>query len=102
SAAAGYTINVTQPTIAGLNMVQVQVTGSVPYLFGRLLFPNGGSPVTSLPLNRTVTFPDQGRGSSSPPPRSPSHAQPTPHLPFRPHHRRPRGRRRLSKLEAPA
>ena len=49
----GFNVNVTQPTVGGIPMVQVQVTATVPYLF-RLV----GS---SFTVNRTVTFRDEGR-----------------------------------------
>jgi len=49
----GLTVNVTQPTISGIPMVQVQVTGTVPYLFKLV--------GTSFSVNRTATFRDEGR-----------------------------------------
>jgi Flp pilus assembly protein TadG len=49
----GFNVNVTQPTVGGIPMVQVQVTATVPYLF-RLVGP-------SFTVNRTVTFRDEGR-----------------------------------------
>jgi Flp pilus assembly protein TadG len=52
---SGFTVNVTQPTLSGIPMVQVQVTGSVPYLFN---LPGVG---TSFSVSRTVTFRDEGR-----------------------------------------
>jgi len=52
---SGFTVNVTQPSPGGIPMVQVQVTGSVPYLFN---LPGVG---TSFSVNRTVTFRDEGR-----------------------------------------
>lgn len=51
----GFTVNVTQPSPSGIPMVQVQVTGTVPYLFN--LLPG----TTSFAVNRTVTFRDEGR-----------------------------------------
>ena len=51
----GFSVNVTQPNPNGLPMAQVQVTGSVPYLFH--LIPG----MTSFPVNRTATFRDEGR-----------------------------------------
>jgi Flp pilus assembly protein TadG len=54
----GFEVNVTQPPpeeTSGIPMVQVQVTGNVPYLFH--LVPG----MTSFPVNRTVTFRDEGR-----------------------------------------
>ena len=51
----GFTVNVTQPSVGGVPMVQVQVTGSVPYMFQ--LVGN------SFAVNRTVTFRDEGRAS---------------------------------------
>jgi Flp pilus assembly protein TadG len=50
---AGLTVNVTQPTISGIPVVQVQVTGSIPYLFNLV--------GTSFNVNRTATFRDEGR-----------------------------------------
>jgi Flp pilus assembly protein TadG len=50
----GFGVNVTQPNPGGIPMVQVQVTGTVPFLFN--LLPN-----TSFPVDRTVTFRDEGR-----------------------------------------
>ena len=47
----GLTVNVTQPTLSGVPMVQVQVTGSIPYLFYG----------ASMSVSRTVTFRDEGR-----------------------------------------
>ena len=52
---SGFTVNVTQPSPGGIPMVQVQVTGTVPYLFN--LLPG----TTSFAVNRTVTFRDEGR-----------------------------------------
>jgi Flp pilus assembly protein TadG len=49
----GLTVNVAQPTISGIPMVQVQVTGTVPYLFNLV--------GTSFTVDRTVTFRDEGR-----------------------------------------
>lgn len=49
----GFNVNVTQPTVGGIPMVQVQVTATVPYLF-RLVG-------NSFTVNRTVTFRDEGR-----------------------------------------
>jgi len=49
----GLTVGVTQPTISGIPMVQVRVTGTVPYLF-RLVGP-------SFTVDRTATFRDEGR-----------------------------------------
>ena len=51
----GFAVNVTQSTVGGVPMVQVQVTGSVPYMFQ--LVGN------SFAVNRTVTFRDEGRAS---------------------------------------
>jgi hypothetical protein len=51
----GFAVNVTQPSPSGIPMVQVQVTGTVPYLFN--LVPG----TTSFAVNRTVTFRDEGR-----------------------------------------
>jgi Flp pilus assembly protein TadG len=51
----GFTVNITQPSPSGIPMVQVQVTGTVPYLFN--LLPG----TTSFAVNRTVTFRDEGR-----------------------------------------
>ena len=51
----GFAVNVTQPNPSGIPMVQVQVTGTVPYLFN--LLPG----TTSFSVNRTVTFRDEGR-----------------------------------------
>ena len=51
----GFAVNVTQPSPGGIPMVQVQVTGTVPYLFN--LVPG----TTSFSVNRTVTFRDEGR-----------------------------------------
>jgi Flp pilus assembly protein TadG len=51
----GFTVNVTQPTLGGIPMVQVQVTGTVPFIFN---LPGVG---TSLDVSRTVTFRDEGR-----------------------------------------
>jgi Flp pilus assembly protein TadG len=50
---SGLTVNVTQPTIGGIPLVQVQVTGSIPYLFNLV--------GTSFTVNRTATFRDEGR-----------------------------------------
>lgn len=52
---SGFTVSVTQPAPGGIPMVQVQVTGSVPYLFN---LPGVG---TSFSVSRTVTFRDEGR-----------------------------------------
>lgn len=60
SGANGFGVAVTQPTISGMNMVQIQVTGSIPYLFSPFLFSTSGSP-PGLTINRTVTFRDEGR-----------------------------------------
>jgi Flp pilus assembly protein TadG len=49
----GLTVNVTQPTISGIPMVQVRVTGTVPYLFNLV--------GTSFAVDRTATFRDEGR-----------------------------------------
>jgi Flp pilus assembly protein TadG len=43
--------HVTQPTVNGVPMVQVLVSGSVPYLFYN----------ASMSVSRTVTFRDEGR-----------------------------------------
>jgi Flp pilus assembly protein TadG len=50
---SGFAVNVTQPTVGGIPMVQVQVAATVPYLFQ--LVGN------SFTVNRTVTFRDEGR-----------------------------------------
>jgi Flp pilus assembly protein TadG len=50
----GLTVNVTQPNIGGIPMAQVQVTGTVPYLFNVV-------GTTGFPVARTVTFRDEGR-----------------------------------------
>ncbi len=47
----GLTVNVTQPTVSGIPMVQVQVSGTVPYLFYN----------SNISVSRTVTFRDEGR-----------------------------------------
>jgi Flp pilus assembly protein TadG len=52
---SGFTVKVTQPTVGGIPMVQVQVTATVPYLFN---LPGVG---TSFGVSRTVTFRDEGR-----------------------------------------
>ena len=52
--ASGLSIAVSQPTINGINLVQVSVTGTVPYIFN-LLGTN------SFQVSRTVTFRDEGR-----------------------------------------
>jgi Flp pilus assembly protein TadG len=49
----GLTATLTQPTISGIPMVQMQVTGNVPYLFNLV--------GTSFSVSRTVTFRDEGR-----------------------------------------
>jgi hypothetical protein len=49
----GLTVSVTQTTISSIPMVQVQVTGTVPYVFNLV--------GTSFPVNRTATFRDEGR-----------------------------------------
>jgi Flp pilus assembly protein TadG len=49
----GFTVDVAQPTIGGIPMVQLTVNATVPYLFN--LF---GS---NFPVARTVTFRDEGR-----------------------------------------
>jgi Flp pilus assembly protein TadG len=49
----GLTATLTQPTISGIPMVQVQVSGSVPYIFKLV--------GTSFSVSRTVTFRDEGR-----------------------------------------
>ena len=51
----GFTATVTQPTTSGIPMVQVEVKGTVSYLF-RLL-PS----MTSFTVDRTVTFRDELR-----------------------------------------
>jgi Flp pilus assembly protein TadG len=53
TATTGLTVSVTQPTISSIPMVQVQVTGTVPYLFNLV--------GTSFTVNRTATFRDEGR-----------------------------------------
>jgi Flp pilus assembly protein TadG len=53
TATTGLTVSVTQPTIGGIPMVQVQVTGTVPYLFNLV--------GTSFTVDRTATFRDEGR-----------------------------------------
>lgn len=57
--ANGFTIGVTQPTTNGIPLVQVRIQGSIPYLFGPLLF--GANPPSALAIDRTVTFRDEGR-----------------------------------------
>jgi Flp pilus assembly protein TadG len=52
----GFAVNVTQSTVGGVPMVQVQVTGTVPYMFKLV--------GDSFAVNRTVTFRDEGRASS--------------------------------------
>jgi Flp pilus assembly protein TadG len=49
----GLTVSVTQPTISSIPMVQVQVTGTVPYVFNLV--------GTSFTVDRTATFRDEGR-----------------------------------------
>jgi Flp pilus assembly protein TadG len=49
----GFTVDVTQPTIDGVPMVQVTVNAAVPYLFN-LVGP-------SFSVARTATFRDEGR-----------------------------------------
>ena len=51
----GFAVNVTQSTVGGVPMVQVQVIGTVQYMFQ--LVGN------SFAVNRTVTFRDEGRAS---------------------------------------
>ena len=55
TAANQFNITVTQ-TNTGTPMVNVRVVGSVPQIFGTLLFTNG-----SLAIDRTVAFRDEGR-----------------------------------------
>ena len=43
----------TQPTVSGVPVVQVQVTGTVPYMFNLV--------GTSFAVSRTVVFRDEGR-----------------------------------------
>jgi Flp pilus assembly protein TadG len=50
---AGFTVNVAQPLIGGIPMVQVTVNGTVPYVFNLV--------GTSFTVARTVTFRDEGR-----------------------------------------
>jgi hypothetical protein len=52
------TVTVTQTTTGGIPMVDVTITGSVPYLFAPLLFGSN----SGLSINRKVTFRDEGRG----------------------------------------
>jgi Flp pilus assembly protein TadG len=52
-ATTGFTVNVTQPTIGGVPMVQVTVNAAVPYLF------NLAGP--TFQVARTATFRDEGR-----------------------------------------
>jgi Flp pilus assembly protein TadG len=49
----GLTATLTQSTVSGVPMVQVQVSGSVPYIFNLV--------GTSFSVSRTVTFRDEGR-----------------------------------------
>jgi hypothetical protein len=51
----GFTATVTQPTTSGIPMVQVEVKGTVSYLFH--LLPS----MTSFSVDRTVTFRDELR-----------------------------------------
>jgi len=60
SSANGFGVVVDQPTLSGLNMVRVRVTGSIPYLFGPFLFRSSGGP-TALTVDRTIVFRDEGR-----------------------------------------
>lgn len=49
----GLTVSVTQPIISAIPMVQVRVTGTVPYVFNLV--------GTSFTVDRTATFRDEGR-----------------------------------------
>jgi Flp pilus assembly protein TadG len=57
TAANQFGVAVTQPTISGTPMVQVQVTGALPNLFGQFIFPT----ISAFTINRSVLFRDEGR-----------------------------------------
>lgn len=54
----GFTVTHAQPTDGGIPMVEVTVSGNVPWLFAPFLLP---ASATSLPVTRTVRFRDEGR-----------------------------------------
>jgi Flp pilus assembly protein TadG len=60
AAANGFGVAVNQPTVNGMDMVEIRITGSVPYLFSPLLFSTSGSPA-GLTIDRTISFRDEGR-----------------------------------------
>ena len=49
----GLTVTVTQPSVSGIPMAQVQVSGTVSYLFNLV--------ARSFTVSRTVSFRDEGR-----------------------------------------
>jgi Flp pilus assembly protein TadG len=49
----GLTVTVSQPTVSGIPMAQVQVSGTISYLFNLV--------ASSFPVSRTVSFRDEGR-----------------------------------------
>jgi len=59
--ANAFGVAVSQPTINGMPLVQVRITGSIPYLFSPLLYGANNAQPSGLAIDRTVTFRDEGR-----------------------------------------